>query len=127
MKRQLTPLPFYVAAMLLAGALALLVALQDTLQLLPVSSSLLPFSLWALGGLAGLAVLLDLMVVPLAGGGGASASFAVYFAGLLVVGAGPTAVVAAVAGLVSEGLVRRRAGLRVCFNAAHTVLSLLGA
>ena len=82
---------------------------------------------WPLALFIGLAGVLDLMVVPVAGGGGAAASFGVYFAGLLVLGPGPTACVAAVAGLWSEGLVRRTPLLRTGFNAAHSVLSLLAA
>ncbi len=82
---------------------------------------------WQLALFIGLAGVLDLMVVPVAGGGGAAASFGVYFAGLLVLGAGPTACVAAIAGLWSEGLVRRTPLLRTGFNAAHSVLSLLAA
>jgi hypothetical protein len=82
---------------------------------------------WELGLFIGLAGVLDLMVVPVAGGGGAAASFAVFFAGLLVLGAGPTACVAALAGVWSEGVVRRSGLVRVGFNAGHSVLSLLGA
>jgi len=81
--------------------------------------------IWELGLFIGLAGVLDLMVVPLAGGGGAAASFAVYFAGLLVLGPGPIAWVAALAGLWSEGIVRRMPLVRAGFNAAHSVLSLL--
>jgi len=82
---------------------------------------------WELAGFIGLAGVLDLMVVPVAGGGSAAASFAVFFGGLLVVGAGPTACVAALAGVWSEGMVRRRPGVRVGFDAGHSVLSLLAA
>jgi putative nucleotidyltransferase with HDIG domain len=117
--RQRWGLRLYVGAVLVAGA----GALAFTLRRMEAP----PLSAWELGVFAGLAVLLDLMVVPLAGGGGASASFAIYFAGLLMLGAGPTGAVAALAGLISEGLVKRRALVRVSFNAAHTVLSLLGA
>ena len=82
---------------------------------------------WELTLFIGLAGVLDLMVVPVAGGGGVAASFAVLFAGLLVLGPGPTAWVAALAGLLSDGLVRRRPAVRVSFNAGHSVLSLLAA
>ena len=83
--------------------------------------------IWELALFIGLAGVLDLMVVPLAGGGGAAASFAVFFAGLLVLGAGPTACVAALAAVWSEGMVRRSPVVRSSFNAAHSVLSLLAA
>ena len=112
-------LRLYVGAVLLAGVGALAVALERAEA--PVLTG------WEVGAFAALAVLLDLMVVPLAGGGGASASFAIYFAGLLVIGPGLTGAMAALAGLVSEGLIKRRAAVRVSFNAAHTLLSLLGA
>jgi hypothetical protein len=46
---------------------------------------------------------------------------------LLVFGDAPTASVAAVAALISEGLIRRRPLVRAGFNAGHTVLSLLAA
>lgn len=82
---------------------------------------------WELAGFVVLAGVLDLMVVPLAGGGGVAASFAVLFAGLLVLGAGPTVWVAALAMLWSEGVVRRKPVAKVGFNAAHSVLSLLAA
>jgi putative nucleotidyltransferase with HDIG domain len=73
----------------------------------------------------GLAAVLDVMVVPVAGGGAVAASFAVFFAGVLSVGAAPTAWVAALAVLWSEGVVRRRPLARAGFNASHSVLSLL--
>ncbi len=83
--------------------------------------------MWQLALFVGLAGVLDLMVVPVAGGGGAAASFAVFFAGLLALGAGPTACVAALAAAWSEGMVRRTPVVRTSFNAAHSVLSLLAA
>jgi len=82
---------------------------------------------WELALFIGLAGVLDVMVVPLPGGGGVAASFAVLFGGLLVLGPGPTAWVAALAGLWSEGVVRRTPASRVIFNSAHSVLSLLAA
>jgi len=87
----------------------------------------LDLPLWELGFCVVLAGVLDLMVVPLAGGGGVAASFAVLFAGLLVLGPGPTAWVAALAMVWSEGVVRRKPVLRASFNVSHSVLSLLAA
>ncbi len=87
----------------------------------------LDLELWELGLFLALAGVLDLMVVPLAGGGGVAASFAVLFAGILVLGAGPTVWAAALAMLWSEGVVRRKPLAKVSFNAAHSVLSLLAA
>jgi hypothetical protein len=72
-----------------------------------------------------LAGVLDVMAVPVAGGGAMAASFAVFFAGVLALGAQPTAWVAALAVLWSEAVVRRRPPARACFNASHSVLSLL--
>lgn len=82
---------------------------------------------WEVGLFVVLAALLDLMVVPVAGGGGVAASFAVLFAGLLVLGPGATVWVAALAMMWSEGWVRRKPLSRVSFNASHSVLSLLAA
>jgi len=81
--------------------------------------------IWELALFIGLAAILDVMVVPVAGGGAVAASFAIFFAGVLAVGAGPTAWVAALAVLWSEGVVRRRSLARAGFNAGHSVLSLL--
>ena len=67
------------------------------------------------------------MVVPLAGGSGASTSFAIYFGGLLAFGTGPTVWVAAMACLWSDGLLKHRSLVKTGFNAAHSVLSLLAA
>ncbi len=80
---------------------------------------------WELALFIGLAGILDVMVVPVAGGGAMAASFAVFFAGVLALGAVPTAWVAAVAVVWSEAVVRRRPLARACFNASHSVLSLL--
>jgi hypothetical protein len=82
---------------------------------------------WALALFILLAGVMDVMVVPIAGGGGVAASFAVLFAGLLVLGPATTAWVAALAGLLSEGVVRQRPVGRIAFNISHSVLSLLGA
>ena len=82
---------------------------------------------WELALFIGLAGVLDLMVVPVPGGGGVSASFAVLFGGLLVLGPGPTAWVGAVAGVWWYGVVRRTPASRLIFNSAHRVLSLLAA
>jgi len=57
---------------------------------------------WELALFIGLAGVLDVMVVPVAGGGGVAASFAVLFAGLLVLGPGPTAWVAALAEMIDN-------------------------
>jgi hypothetical protein len=51
----------------------------------------------------------------------------VYFAGLLVLGPAVIAWVAVLAGLWSEGVVRRMPLVRTAFNAGHSVLSLLAA
>jgi len=80
---------------------------------------------WVLVLFAGLALVLELMVVPLAGGGGAAASFAAYFAGLLVLGPVPTAGVAAAVAVFADGVVRRARVVRAGFNASHGALSLL--
>ena len=109
----------YVGVVCLAGAVGLAGAVKEW--------SRVEVGSWELGLFVGLAGVLDLMVVPVAGGGGAAASFAVLFGGLLVLGPGPSAWVAALAGLWSEGVVRRTAGLRVGFNVGHSVVSLLAA
>ena len=83
--------------------------------------------MWELVVFIGLAGVLEAMLVPLAQGGGVPASFAIYFGGLLVLGAGPIALVAGLAGLWSEGMVRRRSLGEAGFQAGHRVLSLLGA
>ncbi|MFB3879998.1 MAG: HD-GYP domain-containing protein [Armatimonadota bacterium] len=81
--------------------------------------------LWELALFIGLAGILDAMVVPVAGVGGMAASFAVFFAGLLTLGGGPTAWLAALAVLWADGLLRRKPLARAGFNASHSVLSLL--
>ena len=83
--------------------------------------------LWPFLAFLALAIVLDLMVVPLAGGSGASTSFAIYFGGLLAFGVGPTVWVAAMATLWSDGLLKRRGLVKTGFNASHSVLSLLAA
>ena len=112
-------LRLYVGAVTAAGAVGLIGVASQW--------GALDLELWELGFCLALAGVLDLMVVPLAGGGGVAASFAVLFAALLVLGAGPTAWVAALAMLWSEGVVRRKPLGKVGFNAAHSVLSLLAA
>ena len=107
----------YVGSVMLAGALALAGCLPQW--------GATELGVWELALFIGLAGILDVMVVPVAGGGAVAASFAVLFAGLLTLGAGPTAWVAALAALWSEGVVRRRPLARVGFNASHSVLSLL--
>jgi hypothetical protein len=82
---------------------------------------------WELALFILVAGMMDVMVVPIAGGGGVAASFAVLFAGLLVLGPATTAWVAALAGLWSEGVVRRRPAVRTGFNVGHSVLSLAAA
>jgi len=82
---------------------------------------------WELVLFIGLAGVLEAMLVPLAQGGGVPASFAVYFAGLLVLGPGPIALVAALAGWWSEGMVRRRGLAEAGYQAGRRALSLLGA
>ncbi len=110
-------LSLYVGATVLAGGLALGWNLQRW--------GAMDLGIWELALFIGLAGILDVMVVPVAGGGAVAASFAVFFAGVLALGAGPTAWVAALAVLWSEGVVRRRPLARAGFNASHSVLSLL--
>ncbi len=110
-------LTYYVGGVMLAGAVALAGCLPQW--------GATELGVWELALFIGLAGILDVMVVPVAGGGAVAASFAVLFAGLLTLGAGPTAWVAALAALWSEGVVRRRPLARVGFNASHSVLSLL--
>jgi HD-GYP domain-containing protein (c-di-GMP phosphodiesterase class II) len=112
-------LGLYVGGVSVAGAVGLLGVASQW--------GSLDLGLWELAGLLLLTGALDLMVVPLAGGGGVAASFAVLFAGLLVLGPGPTAWLAALAMVWSEGAVRRKPLSRVSFNAGHSVLSLLAA
>lgn len=122
MKRAPRPswaLRLFVAAVIVAGVIGLVLSRSSWLST--------HLQVWELAIYVTLAVALDLMVVPMAGGGSASASFAAYFAGLLVVGPGVTAWVAALATLCSEGALKRRALAKVSFNAAHSVLSLLAA
>lgn len=109
----------YVAAVTVAGAAA--IALSSG------SWATTEVKVWELACFVGLAVALDLMVIPLAGGGAAAASFAAYLAGLLVLGPGVTAWVAALSIICSEGVIRRRPLAKVGFNAGHSVLSLLAA
>jgi len=109
----------YVGVVTLAGA--------GALALVAPQWGRVDLALWELACVIALTGLLDLMVVPVAGGGGVAASFAALFAGLLVLGPGPVAWVAGLAMLWSEGVVRRRPLSRVGFNAAHSVLSLLAA
>ncbi len=109
----------YVAAVSLAGLLALALVAGQWREVQVEVRDLLAFAV--------LAAALDVMVVPVAGGGGVAASFAVLFAGLLILGPGPTAWVAWMAALLSEVVVRRRGLLRACFNACHEVLSLIAA
>ncbi|MCJ7749767.1 MAG: hypothetical protein MUQ65_01530, partial [Armatimonadetes bacterium] len=110
-------LSLYVGATILAGVGALGWNLEQW--------GAMDLGIWELALFIGLAGILDVMVVPVAGGGAVAASFAVFFAGVLVLGAGPTAWVAALAVLWSEGVVRRRSLARAGFNAGHSVLSLL--
>ncbi len=112
-------LGWYVWGVMGAGAVALVWALR--------AGELAEVGVWELVLFVGLAGVLDVMVVPMAGGGGVAASFAVLFAGLLVLGPGPTAWVAALAGLWSEGVVRRRPAVRTGFNVSHSVVSLVAA
>ncbi len=110
-------LSLYVGATILAGVGALGWNLEQW--------GAMDLGIWELALFIGLAGILDVMVVPVAGGGAVAASFAVFFAGVLALGAGPTAWVAALAVLWSEGVVRRRSLARAGFNAGHSVLSLL--
>ena len=110
-------LSLYVGATILAGVGALGWNLKQW--------GAMDLGIWELALFIGLAGILDVMVVPVAGGGAVAASFAVFFAGVLALGAGPTAWVAALAVLWSEGVVRRRSLARAGFNAGHSVLSLL--
>jgi len=110
-------LPLYVGLTIAAGVVALAHSL--------VSSGAAELGIWELATFIGLAGLLDAMVVPMAGVGAMAASFAVFFGGVLAVGAAPTAWVAALAVLWSEGMMRRRPLARTAFNASHSVLSLL--
>jgi len=112
-----TCLNAYVGAIIFGG----LVGLGGTLR----QWGTLDLGSWELALFIGLAAILDVMVVPVAGGGALAASFAVYFAGLISLGAESTAWVAALAVLWSEGVVRRRPFARATFNASHSVLSLL--
>jgi len=112
-------LGLYVLLVVVGGALAL------ALHLPPWPEAWL--TVWEFLAFLGLAVILDLMVVPLAGGGAASTSFAIYFGGLLALGTGPTIWAAAMASLWSEGLLKRRSLVKIAFNAGHSILSLLAA
>jgi len=108
----------YVGAIILGGIVGLGWSLRQW--------GTLDLGAWELALFIGLASILDVMVVPVAGGGAVAASFAVYFAGLITLGAEPTVWVATLAVFWSEGVVRRRPLVRVAFNASHSVLSLLG-
>jgi putative nucleotidyltransferase with HDIG domain len=112
-------LKLYVGVVVAGGVAALAAALPQW--------GMMDLGVWERVLFIGLAGILDVMVVPVSGGGAVAASFAVLFAGLLVLGAGPTAWVAALAAVWSEGVVRRRPVVRVCFNASHSVLSLMAA
>jgi len=108
----------YVAAVIAAAGAALAWGLLHFDQAIDV---------WVLLLFVGLAMVMELMVVPLAEGGGVAASFAAYFAGLLVLGPVGTASVAALVGMSADGIVRRVRLVRACFNASHSALSLLAA
>jgi putative nucleotidyltransferase with HDIG domain len=110
-------LTLYMAVTMAAGAVGLGLCLERW--------GALPLSPWELALFIGLAGVLEAMAVPVAGGGAVAASFAVLFAGLLVLGSAATAWVAALAVVWSEALVRRRSLGRAGFNAGHSVLSLL--
>jgi hypothetical protein len=112
-------LGWYAGAVIVAGLAALVGALGQWGQV--------DVGPWELGLFLALAAVMDVMVIPIAGGGGVAASFAVLFAGLLVLGPATTACVAALAGLWSEGVVRRRPAVRIGFNVGHAVLSLMAA
>ncbi len=119
MDRRRLWLKVYVGVTITAGAAALAATSHQWSQMQLGAAELALF--------IGLAGILDAMVVPVAGGGAMAASFAVFFGGVLAVGAQPTAWVAALAVMWSEALVRRRPLPRACFNASHSVLSLLAA
>ncbi len=106
----------YVGAVIAAAAAALTVSVIR-LETLPPP--------WLLALFVSLALPLELMVVPIAGGGGAAASFAVYFAGVFVLGPVVTALASVVVTVFADGLVRRTRAARLSFNAAHGALSLL--
>ncbi len=106
----------YVAAVIAAAAAALTWGLLHFDQAIDV---------WVLLLFVGLAMVMELMVVPLAEGGGVAASFAAYFAGLLVLGPVAAASVAALVGMSADGVLRRVRLVRACFNASHSALSLL--
>jgi putative nucleotidyltransferase with HDIG domain len=112
-------LKLYVGATIAAGAAALAATAHQW--------SRMELGVAELALFIGLAGILDAMVVPVAGGGAMAASFAVFFGGVLALGAQPTAWVAALAVMWSEAVVRRRPLPRACFNASHSVLSLLAA
>ena len=118
-RRKKLGLWLYVGAVIAAAAVALN---WETSHLGTVA-----VGLWELTLFVVLAGVLEMMVVPLADGGGAAASFAAYFAGLLVLGPGTIAWVAALVVLFTEGVLRRTRMLRAGFNAAHSVLSLVAA
>ena len=80
-------LSLYVGATILAGVGALVWNLEQW--------GAMDLGIWELALFIGLAAILDVMVVPVAGGGAVAASFAIFFSGVLAVGAGPTAWVAA--------------------------------
>jgi len=70
--------------------------------------------------------LLDMMVVPMAGGAAISAGFAVFFAYLVLAGPAAAASVAALATISTDLLTRRQVPVyRTLFNIAHITLSLL--
>ena len=117
-KRRKVALAIYVGAVIAAGVVALAGAIGQW--------GAVELGVWELALFIGLAAILDVMVVPVAGVGAMAASFAVFFAGLLALGAGPTCWVAALAVLWSDGIVRRKPLARSAFNASHSVLSLLG-
>jgi len=114
---RLSPLGLYVGLTIAAGVVALWWSLRQWGQM--------ELELWELVLFIGLAGILDAMVVPVAGVGAMAASFAVFFAGLLALGGGPSAWLAALAVLWADGLLRRRPLARASFNASHSVISLL--
>lgn len=75
-----------------------------------------------------LGCLLDMMVVPMAGGTAISAGFAVFFAYLVLAGPAPAASVAALATISTDLITRRKVPVyRTLFNVAHITLALLAA
>jgi putative two-component system response regulator len=117
MNRQLRT---YAGAVMLAGLGSLLLTCWRG----PYAGPFTGFTDWLF--FLAMGCLLDMMVVPMAGGAAISAGFAVFLAYLVLAGPAAAASVAALATISTDLITRRRVPVyRTLFNVGHITLSLL--